>query len=122
MELTQELNAEEGSFLLELRTGMHWDHTSFMNLLTGLFAYCQGVNEDEQLDRSMASGIYTASVFIKSWAEHPNFPKQQSDQYYTKSYEVLDELVEFYFTGTTAYMNDEYLAEKIEHLNTMAKP
>ena len=122
MELTSELNAKEGSFLLELRSGMSWDHQSFMNLITKLYAYCQSNKEAKLLERSMASPIWTMSVFVKSWAEHPNFPKQQSAEYYAKSYELLDDLLEFYINGYSAYMDDEHILVKIEHFNSMARP
>ena len=120
MELTKELEADEGSFLLELRTSLNWNHTSFVNLVSKLYTYCQNNKEVNKLERPVASSIWYISTFIRDWTEHNNFPKDQPEEYYTKSYELVNDLAEFYFNGTSPYTNEEHLLDKIEELKSIA--
>ena len=120
MELIKELEADQGSFLLELRTGLNWNHNYFINLVSKLYTYCLNNKDANELERPMASSIWYISTFVKGWTEHSNFPKTHSKKYYSKSYELLNELAEFYFNGTSSYTNDELLLDKIDELKSIA--
>lgn len=57
MNLVDELNAEEGSFLLELRTGLNWNHDMFIELLRALNQEWKATKNNSYLNREIASGI-----------------------------------------------------------------
>lgn len=116
LNLLDELNAEDGSFILELRTEFNWNHHSFINLVTELHKEFLKTKNDNQLDRDIACGIWYISTFIKDWSEHENFPKQFPEEYYTKSYELIDDLTYQYFMAESMYNSKNAIEEKIEEL------
>lgn len=92
MTLKDELNAENGSFLLELRTDLNWNHNSFINLLTEINNEYERTKANSNLSRDIACGIWYISDFIKNWAENKSFPKEYSAEYYEKAYELIFDL------------------------------
>ena len=121
MTLIEELNAADGSFLLELRINFNWNHTSFINLLIELNKECKLTKEDLQLSREIASGVWYISDFIKSWTENENFPKKYSAAYYEKSYELIGDLAYFYFISESPYLSESEIENKILELNEISK-
>ena len=121
MTLIEELNAADGSFLLELRINLNWNHTSFINLLIELNKECKLTKEDLQLPREIASGVWYISDFIKSWTENENFPKKYSAGYYEKSYELIGDLAYFYFNSESPYTSESEIENKISELNKISK-
>ena len=119
MKLIDELNAEKGSFLLELRTDFNWNHNSFLNLLSELNNECKKTKKDLNLSRDIASGIWYISDFIKSWAEHKNFPKKYSDEYYEKAYELINDLAYSYFMSESPYQSESGIENKITELKNV---
>ena len=116
MTLKDELNAENGSFLLELRTYLNWNHDSFINLLTELNKECKRTKENLNLSRDTASGIWYISDFIKNWTEHQNFPKEFAEKYYEKAYELINDLAYTYFMAESPYESDSEIENKITEL------
>ncbi|NHN24414.1 hypothetical protein FIA58_001895 [Flavobacterium jejuense] len=116
MTIKDELNAEEGSFLLELRTDLNWNHSSFINLLTELNNECKRTNGIPNLSREIASGIWYISDFIKSWTEHKNFPKIYTHEYYEKSYELISDLANTYFMSESPYESESEIENRIVEL------
>ncbi|WP_299158797.1 Imm41 family immunity protein [uncultured Tenacibaculum sp.] len=119
MKLIDELNAENGSFLLELRTDFNWNHNSFINLLSELNNECKQTKGDENLSRDIASGIWYISDFIKSWTKHKNFPKKYSDEYYKKAYELINDLAYSYFTSESPYQSENKIDNHITKLKNV---
>jgi hypothetical protein len=119
MKLKDELNAENGSFLLELRTNLNWNHNSFINLLSELNNECKRTKNDLNLSRDIASGIWYISDFIKSWSEHKNFPKQYSAEYYEKAYELINDLAYSYFMSESPYQSENEIDNKITELKNV---
>jgi hypothetical protein len=119
MNLKNELNAEEGSFLLELRTGISWNHNSFINLLKEAHKEYQNTKNDSELNREIAEGIWYISHFIKEWSSHESFPKIYSDTYYSKAYDLIHDIADQYFMGESAYTSEEIIIEKIKELNKL---
>lgn len=116
MTLKDELNAEDGSFLLELRTNLIWNHNSFINLLTEINREYKRTKEDSKLSREIASGIWYISDLIKSWTEHENFPKKHSAEYYEKSFELINDLAYSYFMSESPYQSENEIENKINSL------
>ncbi|WP_299767707.1 hypothetical protein [uncultured Dokdonia sp.] len=121
MDLKGELIAEEGSFLLELRTGISWNHNSFINLLKEAHKEYQNTKNDSELNREIAEGIWYISHFIKEWSSHENFPKVHSNEYYSKAYDLIHDIAYEYFMGESVYTSEKIIIEKIEELNTLTK-
>ena len=119
MTLKDELNAEDGSFLLELRADLNWNHDSFINLLTELNAECKRTREIQNLPRNIASGIWYISGFIKNWTEHKNFPKKYSDEYYRKACELINHLAYTYFMAESPYEPESEIENKIAELKNV---
>ena len=119
MTLKDELNAENGSFLLELRTDLNWNHNSFINLLTEINNECKRTKENPNLPRDIASGIWHISDFIKSWTEHQNFPKKYSAEYYEKSYGLITDLAYSYFMSESPYESESEIENKITELKNV---
>jgi hypothetical protein len=116
MTLSDELNAEDGSFLLELRTDLSWNHNSFINLLKEINRECKRTKYDSELSREIASGIWYISDFIKSWTEHENFPKERPAEYYEKSFELINDLAYSYFMSEPPYQSENEIENKINAL------
>lgn len=118
MTLKDELNAEDGSFLLELRTNLNWNHDSFINLLTELNTECKRTKENLNLSRDTACGVWYISDFIKNWTVHPNFPKVFADEYYEKAYQLINDLAYSYFMAESPYESESEIENKISELKT----
>ena len=119
MNLRDELNAEEGSFLLELRSGLHWNHEAFINLLKEAHEEYVRTKNDTTLEREIAHGLWYISHFVKDWSTHENFPKVYSDTYYSKAYDIIHDIAYEYFMGESIYQSEETIIKQIEELNTL---
>ena len=72
--LRHEFRAGEGSFLLQLRTGLHWDRDAFSRLEQAMRRTCAQQEPREQLDRWLAEGYWYLSVFVPGHISHQDFP------------------------------------------------
>ncbi|WP_435263869.1 hypothetical protein [Tenacibaculum sp. nBUS_03] len=118
MKLIDELKAKNGSFLLELRTDLNWNHDSFINLLTELNDECKRTKENLKLSRDTACGIWYISDFVKNWTEHQNFPKEFAEEYYEKACELINDLAYSYFMAESPYESESEIENKITKLKT----
>jgi hypothetical protein len=118
MTLKDELNAENGSFLLELRSDLNWNHKSFINLLNGLFAEYKRTKGNPDLSRDIASGIWYISDFIENWTKHPDFPKIYSNEYYETAYQLIYDLSYAYFMAEIPYTSESEIENKLAQLET----
>jgi hypothetical protein len=109
--LKNEFDAEDGSFLINLRGGMIWDKHSFVWLVTLMQTCCKETNIEEKLDRWIAEGFWYIPQFSKDWSSHPNFPKHHSSKYYEKAYCLLDDLAYYFFTGNHPRIDKRDLVE-----------
>lgn len=119
MTLKNELNAEEGSFLLGLRINLIWDHTSFINLMNEIHKEFKNTKNNLELNREIANGVWYISHFIKDWSEHENFPKVFPSEYYLKAYTLIDDISYEYFMGQSIYQSEDGVEKKIKELNTL---
>lgn len=119
MTLKDELNAENGSFLLELRSELNWNHNAFMNLLTELFAEYKRTKANPELSRDIASGIWYISNFIENWTEHEDFPKIYSNKYYEMAYELIYDFAYAYFMSEIPYESESDIENKLIELETI---
>lgn len=112
MTLKDELNGENGSFLLDLRTKFIWNHNAFSNLLVNLFEECQRTKADAYLDREISSGIWYLSTVVKDWVENRDSPKIFSQAYHKRAYELLNDLIWTYFMVDSPFNSNFSLFEK----------
>lgn len=119
MQLKDQLNAEDGSFLLELRTELNWNHQSFINLLTTLNTECIRTRDHTNISKEIASGIWYLSSFVKDWTLHKDFPKTYSKLYYETAYAIIDDLVYTYFMSEPPYTSTSEIEYKIDQLNSL---
>ncbi|PIB30937.1 hypothetical protein BFP78_13200 [Gaetbulibacter sp. 5U11] len=121
LKLIDELNAENGSFILELRTELNWNHNSFINLVNKLNKEFKNTKNEKKLDREIACGIWYISNFIKDWSQHKNFPKKLTKEYYAKSYELINDLAYQYFMAESIDESENTIEKKIEEIKTICQ-
>jgi hypothetical protein len=124
--LWHEFNAEEGSFLLQLRCELVWDRAAFTRLTQAMLACCQAYDETTQrstvlwhvsdpryIPRWLAEGFWYVHDFVEGHTSHPAWKgKIAADQsYYDRAYERLRALADWFFTGQCSVRDpDEDLA------------
>jgi len=112
--LIEELNAEEGSFFIELRGSANWKHTAFMNLIEKFYEECQKRENDAMLSREIAGGVWDIHDCIKGGNRY--VPNNFSEDYYEKAYELIDDLVYHYFRGESLYIYKSVVEDKIKEM------
>lgn len=97
--LRAEFDAEDGSFLIQLRCDLTWDRAAFSRLVAAMEA-CAGQHEGcSTLPRWIAEGFWYCSHFIADWSSHPSFPREHPPEYYEAAYERLHDLAFWFFFG-----------------------
>lgn len=112
--LIQELNAEDNSFLIELRGNANWKHTSFLNLLEKFYEECQKRENDSMLSREIAGGVWDLYDVVKSCNQH--LKNKFSEEYYELAYELINDLMYHYFVGESLYIYKSVVDNKIEEM------
>ncbi|KAM3091698.1 hypothetical protein ACKFKF_32730 [Phormidesmis sp. 146-12] len=104
--LKKEFEAEEGSFLIQLRPDLTWNKAAFARLTLVMQACCEEYSQTATLDRWIAQGFWYIPSFVRDWTTHPNFPQIHTPEYYEQSYQELDDLAYWFFMGESLYNND----------------
>ncbi|HEX5158257.1 MAG TPA: hypothetical protein VFW17_13660 [Ktedonobacterales bacterium] len=122
--LQREFSAEEGSFLLQLRTEMIWDKAAFTRLTTAMLECCKAYDRtfrppetlplsetqletlladyyQQSVPRWLAEGFWYLSDFPKGHTSHPAWHDTiaREPEYYDKAYWRLFILADWFFTG-----------------------
>ena len=116
MNLEDHLNAEEGSFLLDLRCNLKWNNESFKELLNLILEEANKTKDDKTISKQTASRIWFVNDFVKNWSEHDNFPKTNPSEYYDQAYQLLNEVTYTYFLSESPYESEETLKSMIDEL------
>ncbi|MGW7067596.1 hypothetical protein ACWGII_30150 [Streptomyces sp. NPDC054855] len=101
--LEREFRAEEGSFLLRLRTDLTWDRAAFTRLERAMRAVCAHFQAASQLDRWLADGFYEVATAVPGWTAHPDFPRPVPAPYYEDCLERVGDLADWFFRGESSY-------------------
>lgn len=101
--LRHEFRAEEGSFLLTLRTEYDWDRAAFTRLEQAMRAVAAEYADRDQLDRWLADGYYYVATYVPALTQHPDFPRPSPDDYYEACIRRLDVLAAWFFSGQPYY-------------------
>ena len=102
--LKREFDAEDGSFLVKLRSDLEWDKEAFSRLASVMQACCEEHENVETLERWITEGFWYIPTFVRSWTTHENFPRVHSKEYYEKAYQRLDDLAYWFFMGESGYL------------------
>ncbi|MBL7501012.1 hypothetical protein I6A84_26235 [Frankia sp. CNm7] len=102
--LRREFDAEEGTFLFQLRgDGIQWDRVAFTRLERAMRTVCERLHDEEKLDRWLAEGFYYASRFVRDWTSHPSFPRPEPPQFHEDCLARLEDLADWFFRGWHVY-------------------
>ncbi len=111
VELRREWDAEEGSFLLRLRSDLVWDRAAFTRLEHTMRVVCAQHQDAEDLPRWLAEGFYYVSHFVADWTSHPHFHRPEPQGYYEDCLERLSDLADWFFRGEHAYLKPHVWAD-----------
>ncbi len=104
--LKAEFELEDNSFMALLRPTFTWDKNAFLRFTKAMYFAAYKTRSEKQISRNLAEGFWYASVFIKEWTSHPNFPRKHSGTYYEQSYKTISDLCGYLFKGHPPYMDD----------------
>ena len=119
-ELQQEFHAEEGSFLLQLRIDLVWDHPRLIEVLKLMETCCVDMQQNSSLPRNLADGFWYFSTFVESWSSHSNFPKTFSEAYYEKAYGFLFKMADWFFCGSFPWNTKDGFDRELLQLNKLS--
>ncbi len=101
--LKSEFGAEEGSFLLQLRTDLVWSKASFLRLVNAMQTYVEVDPERVTIERWIAEGFWYLDHFVKDWTSRSDFKRPYSQDYYEQAYQRLHDLARWLFVGESPY-------------------
>lgn len=101
--LGHEFAAGDGSFLSRLRGDLTWDRQAFATLTDAMRDCCEIHAETAMMERWVAEGFWYLQRFVRDWTQHPKFPRPYPADYYDRAYGRLDDLGEWFFTGSCPY-------------------
>ena len=122
--LQHEFNANEGSFLLQIRCDLVWDRAAFTRL-TGAMLECrraydtsrhtsrtlfgESAYDKDSVPRWLAEGFWFAYEFTKSHTSHPAWSEKiaRDPDYYDKAYDRLFNLADWFFTGHCPFLDPD---------------
>jgi hypothetical protein len=102
--LQQEFDAEENSFLLQLRCDLHWDREAFSRLEQAMRRVCARQETRDQLDRWLVEGYWYLAEFVPGHTSHPNFPRPEPIEYYEAAIQRLQDLQNWFVSGRSPYL------------------
>jgi hypothetical protein len=105
-DLRREFQAEESSFLLQLRGEIRWDPVAFGRMTALMLEVVKSRNPEVPIPRWLAEGFWFLDWFVKDWSTHPNFPRPLAERYYRRAYERLHDLAYWLFMGKSPYENE----------------
>ena len=120
--LQREFNANEGSFLLQLRCDLVWDRTAFTRLTGAMLDCCKEYDTSHQppleraatyyqpsVPRWLAEGFWYVASFARGHTSHPAWREKIAldPDYYDNAYERLDLLADWFFSGECPFRDPD---------------
>jgi hypothetical protein len=115
--LKNEFNAEEDSFLLELRTQLNWNKSKFLKLINNMIEYCKSNKDAELLERWAVDGFWYTEHFVKEWTSNDEFIKNEPERYYELSYMILENMRALYFSRYEVYEDFDKMVAELRDLS-----
>jgi hypothetical protein len=103
--LRYQFDAEEGSFLILLRSELRWDWAAFQALTSAMYEVADEVRGRDAIESWIANGFWYSDTWIRSWTGHPNFPRP-AQPVYEAALTLLSDLAWFLFMGESPYSDD----------------
>lgn len=103
--LRRELDAEEGSFLLQARSRYVWDWDAFRRLTSAMYDIADEVKGQPSIETWIAQGFWFCDTWIRDHTSHPDFPRPPEEAH-QEALELLDALAYFLFMGESPYEAD----------------
>ena len=103
--LRREFEAEEGSFLLQVRGRLKWDWDAFRRLTSAMYDVADEARRQPSIETWIAQGFWFCDTWIRDWTTHPNFPRPPEDAY-QEAIELVHNLADFLFFGESPYKDD----------------
>ena len=103
--LKREFDAEEGSFLLQARCQLKWDWGAFRALTGAMYDVADEARRKPSIETWIAHGYWFSDTWIKSWTNHPDFPRPSTEAY-ADAIELIHDLAYFLFVGESPYEDD----------------
>src|SRR5262245_14780803 len=103
--LRREFDAEDGSFLIQIRAHLKWDWDAFRRLTSAMYDVADEVKGQPSIETWIAQGFWYCDTFIRDWTSHPNFPRPPEDAH-QDALALLNQLAHFLFTGQNPYHDD----------------
>ncbi len=103
--LRQEFDAEDGSFLLQLRVKYVWDKAAFTRLTEAMRVCCERHADAVTLERWLTEGFWYLYDFVRGHSTHPDFPRVYDEAYYAAAYERLWALASWFLMGLNPYLD-----------------
>lgn len=94
--LQQEFDAEDGSFLIQLRCDFYWDKSAFTRLTQNMYEVAKDLENQPNIPKWVANGFWYVEKFTKEWTNHPNFPSPDQE-YHEDCLELLYFLCDYLF-------------------------
>ena len=102
--LRNEFEGSDSSFLIQIRSELHWNKASFSHLIQVMQRCCEDYSNSATLERWMAVGFWYVPFFVRDWTTHPDFPRQHEAKYYQIAYQRLDDLAYWFFIGESPHL------------------
>jgi len=103
--LRREFDAEEGSFILQVRVGLKWDWEAFRRLASAMYDVADEARGQPSIETWIAQGFWFCDTWIRDHTSHPNFPRPP-EKAYRDALALLDELAYFLFMGQSPCRGD----------------
>ena len=109
--MRREIDGEDGTFLIILRTKLRWDWEAFDRLTKIMFEVATEAKGYDQIDKYIAQGFWFFDTWVKDWTGHADFPRPKKREY-DDAIQLLHDLCYFYFIGQSPLM-DNGLGEQV---------
>lgn len=90
--LRHEFDAEDGTFLIQLRCNLRWDRNAFRRLVDAMEGYLQSERDPDIIPRWIACDFWHLDWFVRQWSSHENFPREHPQAYYEAAWQRLNAL------------------------------
>jgi hypothetical protein len=97
--LRRELDAEEKSFMLNLRTAYEWDKELFEHLINAMVSCYEADKDNARVERWVAAAFWYIPQSVAWIVRNPMFVKHLPNEYYVEALRQLDDLAVKYFMG-----------------------
>ncbi len=104
--LRREWEAENGSFVVQLRSQAHWDRAAFSRLINAMLNYAADHRRGKQIERWGAFLFYYLPTYVRTWTEHDREGRSPDTDYFEAALVRLDDLAYYLFTGESPYQGD----------------